>query len=356
VESLLFDNAFAENVELPAIYQALWQPRSGASRANCVAFLPQLLHEHGYVSTLITDEPQLAELPLTRDFVELIQFSETPPMRAEEVSQTLSGRLFSAACEEIESTEPKRFIWLHSRGMYGPWDAPLALQESQLALEEGDPLPSEDVEPPNFVLDATHDADAVFQASCGYAAQVMVLDDCIAALRELISTSKRDRWLVVLLGVRGFPLGEHGRIGGVDDRLYVEQLHVPLLWRFPSGENRLVRSARLTMHADLLPMLTFWLEGQQIDLLRHDALVAKSATGTMGIRTAEWMLRLPRQLGVGVEVVPDRDAASTVELFVRPDDRWEANNVAALCPEVVESLRESFRDADASKVRPADSR
>jgi len=26
------------------------------------------------------------------------------------------------------------------------------------------------------------------------------------------------------------------------------------------------------------------------------------------------------------------------QLFVRPDDRWEANDVAGLCPDVVESL------------------
>jgi hypothetical protein len=33
------------------------------------------------------------------------------------------------------------------------------------------------------------------------------------------------------------------------------------------------------------------------------------------------------------------DASSpSVEVFVRPDDRWEANDVAKLCPDVVEML------------------
>jgi hypothetical protein len=34
--------------------------------------------------------------------------------------------------------------------------------------------------------------------------------------------------------------------------------------------------------------------------------------------------------------------ATVSELFVRPDDRWEANDVAKLCPDVVEELRNQF--------------
>jgi hypothetical protein len=33
------------------------------------------------------------------------------------------------------------------------------------------------------------------------------------------------------------------------------------------------------------------------------------------------------------------------ELYVRPDDRWEANDVAKLCPDVVEMLSKSLDTA-----------
>jgi len=31
--------------------------------------------------------------------------------------------------------------------------------------------------------------------------------------------------------------------------------------------------------------------------------------------------------------------SDTVELYTKPDDRWESNDVAGLCPEVVEGLQ-----------------
>lgn len=34
----------------------------------------------------------------------------------------------------------------------------------------------------------------------------------------------------------------------------------------------------------------------------------------------------------------EAESDADYELYVRPDDRWEANDVAALCPDVVESL------------------
>jgi hypothetical protein len=36
------------------------------------------------------------------------------------------------------------------------------------------------------------------------------------------------------------------------------------------------------------------------------------------------------------------ETAAASELYVRPDDRWEANDVAKLCPDVVEELRDSL--------------
>ena len=67
----------------------------------------------------------------------------------------------------------------------------------------------------------------------------------------------------------------------------------------------------------------------------RDATISTSASAR-SIRTAAWCLR---------EDIAQREAAGSdgatdvVELYVRPDDRWEANDVAKLCPEVVEELR-----------------
>ena len=233
--------------------------------------------------------------------------------------------------------------------MIGPWDAPLVLQESLLDYEEGDPAPYEHTEPPSISLGETQDPDTAYVIACAYAAQVMVLDDCIEMVRECLAEMQpKERWLTVVVGSRGFGLGEHGRVGVSDDDLFSEWLHVPMLWRFPDGLGALARSHFLVSHLDLLPTLLDWVGGSQqmpvvrcdgrslLPLMRNEAdpwrevLLAANATGQLAIRSSEWCLR---HKPAGME-----SGEAVAELYVRPDDRWEANDVASLCPEVVEHL------------------
>jgi hypothetical protein len=44
------------------------------------------------------------------------------------------------------------------------------------------------------------------------------------------------------------------------------------------------------------------------------------------------------------------------ELYVRPDDRWEANDVATLCPEVVQEMSQWFEQAAVELQRSDPSR
>jgi len=357
-ESFLLDACFADAVELPQLYRALWQsvhPLRHAAAATASAPLPQWLAEHGYEATLITDEPAVAAFPAAAAFDELIELPADPPTRAGDMTDTALARVFAAVLDQVQSVGDRsldrQLIWLHARGMYGPWDAPLELQERLLEREDGDPPPADVLEPPDLVLDDASDPDAAFRWSCAYAAQIMVLDACVEALHESL-----DGWLVVLCGVRGFPLGEHQRVGGVDGRLCVEQLHAPMLWRFPDGAGGLTRSRQLASHLDLLPTLVDWL-GPRDSVQRLDGvslfplvqpaaaalpreLVGVGGNDARAIRNDAWTLR--------------RIAADApVQLFVRPDDRWEANDVAALCPEVVDDLQQRLTAHAASMAAPA---
>jgi arylsulfatase A-like enzyme len=226
--------------------------------------------------------------------------------------------------------------------MYGPWDAPLELQYS--LLDEGDPPPVESTTQPDFMISLKDDPDAAFRFSCAYAAQAIVLDECWEGVLQAVETAGgADEWLVMLIGARGYPLGEHHRVGGVDPRLYSEQLHVPWIIRFPKGVNQLARSGGLKTHLDLLPTLVAAATDAKTEtanhdgvnaltpattplLASHDALIAAHTSGTRAIRTSNWCLRL------------DSNSSFDAELYVRPDDRWEANDVAKLCPDVVELL------------------
>ncbi|HEX3599271.1 MAG TPA: sulfatase-like hydrolase/transferase, partial [Lacipirellulaceae bacterium] len=365
--------------ELSEIYQSLWQschPARKAARGETAipfvgATLPSLLAERGYHSTLITDEHQVAALRGATEFQELIQIGDarqsSQPTRAKEVASTDFARIFTAVIETVancpeaknsasdRATSHPRMIWVHSQGMFGPWDAPLELQLP--LLEEEDTLPIESVVSPDFSFELNDDPDIAFRYGAAYAAQVLALDACLQGVLEALkSRGERESWLVMLIGARGFPLAEHQRIGGVDSRLPTEQLHVPWLIRFPDGRGQLARSESLVSHLDLLPTLLDWIgrgcdSNLQVDgssLLSQvvagaptwrDSLLSTSSTGSYSVRTAGWSLRGDASDSQSADDLP------TAELFVRPDDRWEANDVSKLCPDVVEQLHQSAMDA-----------
>ncbi|MEX2310690.1 MAG: sulfatase-like hydrolase/transferase [Pirellulales bacterium] len=349
-DSFLLDWCYTPTADLGAVYRALWQsmhPARPQTEIAGAASLPRLFSERGYATTLVTDEPQLASFASAADFHERVQLTDSSASdieRAADASHTSLARLFAAACDAVaagSSTSP-RLVWVHSRGMYGPWDAPLDLQRA--LLDESDPPPVENAAPPDFSTGDTHDPDAAFRYGAAYAAQAMALDASWEGLLEAVqSAGVNQEWLVVLLGARGYPLGEHRRIGGDDPRLYAEQLHVPWLMRFPDSRGRLARSGQLASPLDLLPTLMEWIGGAdhaptKLDGLSvlpligsarpawRESLIAVSAAGHRAIRTAEWSLR------------QDAAAQQQPELYVRPDDRWEFNDVAKLCPEVLETL------------------
>lgn len=353
-QSFVLDECHAPSPELSAIYRAAWQSVHPARRTvgQDLHALRHLLAKAGYRATLITDEPELLHQVDTSLFAKLVQLSDevNKPVlknRATEITDTTLAKVFTAAGEWIESqgTHHPQLIWIHARGMYGPWDAPLELQES--LLDEGDPPPIEETTPPNLILLGSDDPDLAFRYSCAYAAQVMVLDACWRNLQRIIdSQPDAQNWLVMLIGLRGYSLGEHGYIGGEDVRLYGETLHVPWIVRFPAERARLMRSHRLVSHLDILPTLVSCANESHKQELSYDGrsilpLVGSSRApwedihlavgpdGQRAIRTAEWCLKV---------AASSEDAS---ELYVRPDDRWEMNNVAKLLPDVVQNLSDT---------------
>jgi arylsulfatase A-like enzyme len=141
--------------------------------------------------------------------------------------------------------------------------------------------------------------------------------------------------------------------------LHAEQLHVPWIIRFPDGLGRLSRVGQLVTHADLFPTLadnsglppsdrSLELDGRSaLGLLnasssdwRH-VLIATDRKGARAIRTAEWCWIQDRPTDGSVSEIDGPRG----ELYVRPDDRWEANDVAKLCGEVADSLGSQLNDS-----------
>lgn len=234
---------------------------------------------------------------------------------------------FAEAIAELAAEGLPGLVWLHSRGLYGPWDAPITLVET--LVDEDDPAIRPDVTPP----DSEHDdasspeaCDARFAAGCRYAAQVMTLDACLAGWLDVVDGLFEGEDLrVIVAGLRGFPLGEHGRIGGVDPRLFSEQQQAPLLVRDPDPATRFIRHAPPTTLDDALTAL---LAG---DPVTGGVARLESAAATALIKP-DWMVRRPA----------GEDAAA--ELYVKPDDRWEQNDVASLEEATADELQAELAD------------
>jgi arylsulfatase A-like enzyme len=379
-KSLLFDECYSDSVDAMAIYRALWYSQhparpvfeiSGNSDVGSPRSIASIFAEMGFQTELITDDTQLIEVSGAGDFQEC-EVVALESSRAADLACTNLGLFFAALAERINidrsgshasrshRSNAPRLIWAHSRGGYGPWDAPFGVQESLL---DGESSVVRTAPAPDSVSMDNGDPDIAFRYGAAYGAQVLALDVGWQLLIDTIdSMEQAEEWCIVFLGGRGFPLGEHGIIGGFDRTLPIEQLHVPCMIRFADGRGKLARSTSLMSHLDILPTLLELAgvsneRGQSMDgrsqAFGADAfashprewLLATTGDGPIAIRTTNWCLRETISAGRG-----SNNVATEPMLFVRPDDRWEANDVSKLCPDIVEELEQLAGAAAASFV------
>jgi len=124
--------------------------------------------------------------------------------------------------------------------------------------------------------------------------------------------------------------------------LYGEVLHVPCLLSLPEVPTPIPRFGGLCQPMDLGATLADWMSGGEeagdnegrslLPLFRAEPtnwrqyVIALREQENM-IRTRAWMMRTASNLSAGAE------------LFVKPDDRWECNEIGDLCPEVIQQMQ-----------------
>lgn len=338
-ESWLAEWCFASSTDLASIYNSLWRSRHPLRPEHTrqgEIYLPKLVGEHGFRAKLVSDDDRFRDVVSVDEFHEFRSFRIEPTEPANDFAATRFATLLADAAEII-SVDSGQFVWVHASGMFGPWDAPLEIR-SALA-DEDDPEPYGGVQAPDLAIDGD-DPDVVFPYACAYAAHVQAVDYCLGAFMDQLVALKTQA-TVIFVGLRGFALGEHGQIGGGRGLLTAPQLHVPLMIRSSDGQGRLRRWQQLTEHHDLLPTIGSMIESQfeapldGQDLLGgihsraggwRDHCVAAGSGGERAIRTPSWCLR-----NCGGD-------PSKAELFVRPDDVHEINDVSDLRAEVAEEL------------------
>ena len=308
-ESVVFDRYYTNSLDIVTVFDSLW------------AELPGELRNKGYRTILLTDDTDVFHHPSAVGFSEVHRLDTSHTRSpADYVEQTL---FFEALATVVDLLESKRsepyFFWLHLRGFRGPWDFPM--DERTKYQAEDDPPPHDGVVPPT--MDGEIDPDVLQAVMEAYGGGVSVLDTALGGLFDSLSEGELGNNTLFLFGsTRGFALGEHRRIGA-DKRLYGENIHLPLMIRFPDTFGASVRSPILFQSNDLR---TFLADPPSLRTLIadetetfHESLIIRGEHGETALVTSEWFLL-------------------DGHLYVKPDDRWEVNDVADRCGEVLDEL------------------
>jgi Sulfatase len=357
-EGLLSEFAVSDSPELETVYRSYWTGRHAMDRRPTEETLPETAAKVGMKSILLTDEPRVADHPLAAGFVERILLpAEAAVGPAMEIEETQIARLTQAALEVLSRQREPYLLWIHSRGMSGPWDAPLIYRNA--FRDEDDPQPGNFTAPPLIQGVGPFDPDELLRYVHAYAGQVTVMDLCLGALLDAVEEHRMaSDTLFAFTSPRGYPLGEHGQVGPVEDALYGEVLNVPLILRLPRKCGALLRTQELIQPGDLHDVLRAQLVPGSPSLLRDIAegrdhpprdIACAVVRGERAIRTPAWFLR---------EVQKGGDEPK-VELFAKSDDRWEVNEVASRAAAVTEELRtalaafqQAARDGRQAKLAP----
>ena len=163
-----------------------------------------------------------------------------------------------------------------------------------------------------------------------------------------METDLGESTLLCLLSPRGYPLGEHGIVGSDCshdfERCHGETLHVPMMIRMPERDSynrfRSLRSGALVQPALVSQLLQDWFSGdapmQQslqnfaFRLPEKKKEITWTKSGDVNaVQTHAWKL------------ITDGDRTS---LYVKPDDRWEINDVSRRCPSIVAAMEDVMKD------------
>ena len=236
--------------------------------------------------------------------------------------------------------------WVRFPALTPPWHLPTELLNSYCDDDE-EPWP----DPPLGLLKATED---LIPLQNTYAAVITYLDAQVGVLLdEMRAHGKLDEMLVCLTSSFGLPLGEHGFIGAGQPWPHEELVHLPLILRLPDGARQSLRIGALTQPVDLFPTLlealalqappchgfSLWpLVRGETSQVRPFACSGRTSGTAMewALRTLDWAFLLPVS-------IPADASPRAPQLYVKPDDRWEVNDLRQHHPERVEELEKALR-------------
>ena len=371
-DGIVFDQHFADNAA-PAGARRAWRTGryrfpTGTQTAHTgqQPDLLQQLQQRQVHTCLIVDDSRASPSEFTSgwDQVQRVWAAE------EEMPLDAVLEVVGTALERLERQD-NWMLWIDLATLLPPWRVPIEYQEAyfseQADEDEGDDDESDEDEemaagksltPLTEISEGRMEvADDHFYLSVqtSYAAAVSYLDTGIGQLLQaLAGLEGGDEVLLIVTTDCGQNLGEHGIVGMCRPWLHDELIHLPLILRLPGAAEAGRRVSALTQSVDLAPTLADWFQVpmEQVDgrslvplargaveSIRPYACAALMVGESIeyAIRTPEWAFLLPIKASA-------EDVERAPQLYVKPDDRWEVNNVLQHHLELAEQLEKTLRE------------
>jgi arylsulfatase A-like enzyme len=367
-EGVVFDQHFAERPSSTTA-SATWRTGTiGPQRAQNADLLT-LLTGHEVHSHLILDRVAGCESELMKGWSR-VQYTSPNPGGSANLEHVME---FAVDGLDGLASRDSALLWVEVGSLLPPWSIPSEQlekyfrpapseddeqgTESELAVEAAKPL----LDPQTGPLAAPAD-QSLQRLQLTYASAVSHVDSVFGWFFEELQDWRLSReTLLIVTSDQGQALGEHGVFGMYRPWLHDELIHLPLLMRLPEGAGAGRRVAALTQSVDLYATLldAFGIAAPPnhgyslLPLARSETNAVRSyiccamrqgACEEWAIRTNEWAFILPI-------AIPAADPFRGPQLFVKPDDRWEVNNVLQHNLELGDRLEATLRNYMASPRR-----
>jgi arylsulfatase A-like enzyme len=272
------------------------------------------------------------------------------------------------ALDTLAAHEPW-LLWLDLPALSPPWEMPKEYRNLYFLDDgsEADDSPGDEENPGDVVEEAPlipwsgplpdrvdpQDLATFLRLQKSFAAMVSFVDASLGRLLDdLEERELMDEVVILFTSGHGMALGEHGAAVEAVPWLHEEKTHVPLFIRLPAEAEGGRRVASLTQSVDVGPTLLALfnvaarVHGFNLLPLCRGEVESVRTYACSGFRTGEsieWSLRAPHW-ALLLPVFQDvEDTPRPPQLYVKPDDRWEVNNLYQHHPEVAKHLEETLR-------------
>ncbi len=400
--SVVFDQHFAENVDPTAASHAWFNgcyqfPRS-RQRQQKQPSIAEMLRDTGITTRLVSEQTHGQAASMRPRFNQITEVIGRDGLEIDH-ADTPFGKLMDQAvgCLKALSCDDRTpwLLWLQSRGVPVPWIAPEAfatLYFDELAGRKlGTTGPDFEIadlshtdtaqfdasdefilsggriglgpdRAENSVLDKCNLSDAEWRVSRAvYAGYVTLLDFWLGRLLdEIEQTIQNEELLFIVTADRGESLGERDTSTIVNETqnlpglLGDEIVHSPLIVSFSRSDGLGSRQQELVQAVDLVPTLFEWFQidgtgfpnegrsflthihGKQMSDRRY--LCLGHGRRHQAIRTSDFYL-VQCLTSEHDDIETD---ANPVALYLKPEDIWDVNDVAAQSRGEVESLSQTL--------------